>query len=330
MSKHLLLKNSYTSLQKQEITSKLVTSTLEQIEKEMLQLIQQAHSDKVISPYSKIGNNIVDYFTLIHRLETRGKYNINFYDFVEHIEYFKQKKFIQNMIQYYQEVKNKHGKKEPLKVYKEIYNICISAINIMKPINCIELFKEILKDFFIKFGQNLGPIQLLNFCLGWGGTMVASAALQLDTHIGIDINIHLQPAYEQLEIFLKNQKYGELYQDLNQTHFQTICQDALIVDYSQLNYNVVFASPPYYFIEIYENNRLYATKQEMNALFYKPLFQKTFDGLQTPGIYMINVCKEVYTQVLEPLLGIPHQCKALKKSKRQNNHTELIYIWYKI
>ena len=40
----------------------------------------------------KVGNNIVDFFTFIERLETRGKYNINFYDFVKNIEEFKKKK----------------------------------------------------------------------------------------------------------------------------------------------------------------------------------------------------------------------------------------------
>ena len=29
----------------------------------------------------RVGNNVVDFFTFRERLETRGKYNINFYDF---------------------------------------------------------------------------------------------------------------------------------------------------------------------------------------------------------------------------------------------------------
>ena len=43
----------------------------------------------------RIGNNVVDFFTFRERLETRGKYNINFFDFIENIEEFKKKKFIQ-------------------------------------------------------------------------------------------------------------------------------------------------------------------------------------------------------------------------------------------
>ena len=42
----------------------------------------------------RVGNNVVDFFTFRERLETRGKYNINFYDFFTNIEKFKKKKFI--------------------------------------------------------------------------------------------------------------------------------------------------------------------------------------------------------------------------------------------
>ena len=34
------------------------------------------------SPRSLVGNNVVDYFTFTQRLETKGKYNINFYEFI--------------------------------------------------------------------------------------------------------------------------------------------------------------------------------------------------------------------------------------------------------
>ena len=34
----------------------------------------------------RVGNNIVDFFTFQERLETRGKYDVTFYDFVKNIE----------------------------------------------------------------------------------------------------------------------------------------------------------------------------------------------------------------------------------------------------
>ena len=67
----------------------------------------------------------------------------------------------------------------------------------------------------------------------------------------------------------------------------------------------------------------------MDERFYKPLFLKTFNGLKTNGFYIINICKEVYINVLQPLLGDAKDIIPLKKSKRQNNYTELVYVWQK-
>ena len=47
------------------------------------------------------------------------------------------------------------------------------------------------------------------------------------------------------------------------------------------------------------------------------------------GYYIINVCKEVYGNVLKGLFGEPHEVFPLKKSKRQNNYTEMVYVWHK-
>jgi len=64
-----------------------------------------------VSDRCRVGNNIVDYFTFEERLRTKGKYDINFYEFVERIDEFSKKKFIQNMLLYYENVKNKNKTK---------------------------------------------------------------------------------------------------------------------------------------------------------------------------------------------------------------------------
>ena len=71
------------------------------------------------------------------------------------------------------------------------------------------------------------------------------------------------------------------------------------------------------------------TKKDMDERFYRPLFDKTYNGLQSGGHYIINVCKEVFDNVLLGLLGEPHESFPLKKSKRQNDHTEMVYVWRK-
>ena len=57
---------------------------LETVDREMDKLIEIGANIGLdtISPRSRIGNNIVDYFTFLQRLETRGKYNVNFFEFI--------------------------------------------------------------------------------------------------------------------------------------------------------------------------------------------------------------------------------------------------------
>jgi hypothetical protein len=92
----------------------------------------------------------------------------------------------------------------------------------------------------------------------------------------------------------------------------------------------VLTSPPYYFIEKYPNNAEYKNKQEMNKLFYAPLFERTFKHLQPGGIYCLNVNSEIYDAVCIPLLGECDKKIPLKKSKRQNEYGEFIYLWTKL
>jgi len=285
----------------------------ENIKREIYQLIKIGDALKAgsapPSPRTRLGNNIVDYFTFTQRLATRGKYNINFFEFVERIDEFKKKHYIQTMVNYYTNVKNKNGKKNKYVVLKEIYNICISAINIMRPLFCMELFTR------------YNPKTVLNCCAGWGGSLVAASALNIN-YIGIEINGELKEPYSRLLSFLQ--------EEIPSTNAKVFFEDATTFDYSKIEYDMVFTSPPYYFIEKYENNLAYLTKCDMDTRFYTPLFQKVYSGLSPNGIFAINVCKEIYDRVLNPLLGEATELVPYKKSKRQNEYTEMVYVWRKI
>lgn len=295
-------------LKKTAISRLIKNITPETVDTEMKQLIEIGEKAHMISPRSRIGNNIVDFFTFKQRLETRGKYNTNFFEFIENIEEFKKKKFIQTMLTYYETVKNKNKTKNEVIVYKEVYNICISAINIMRPLNCMEMYTKYKAK------------KILNFCAGWGGSTVAASALRLESHYGIDINTALAEPYRNLIDYLAVNSPTK-----NHIHIG----DALSVDYTKIEYDTVFSSPPYYFIEKYANNNKYTSKKEMNEKFYKPLFAKTYEGLQPGGHYIINICREVYDTVLQKLLGDAFEMFPLKKSKRQNEYRELVYVWKK-
>ena len=294
---------------KRDIANKIKNISMQIVEKEMNQLIKIGTHANTLSPRSRIGNNIVDYFTFKELLETRGKYNTNFFEFIENIDEFKKKKFIQTMLVYYKDIKNKNKTKNEYTVLKEVYNICISAINIMRPLNCMEIFT--------KYNSK----RVLNFCAGWGGSTIAASALNLEAFYGIEINSDLKIPYEKMINYLKT---------ISSTKISINICDALSFDYSTLNYDTVFSSPPYYFIEKYANNINYETKEKMNENFYKPIFLKTYRGLQMGGYFIINICKEVYEKVLVDILGEAKEFFPLKKSKRQNDYIEMIYVWQKV
>jgi 16S rRNA G966 N2-methylase RsmD len=306
-----MINDNYTDLEKETISKSIKNISLEIVDREMNKLIKigtNIESFINLTPRSLVGNNIVDYFTFTQRLKTKGKYDINFYEFIVNLDEFKKKKFIQNMLTYYRDVKNKNNTKSEYTVLKEVYNICISAINIIRPLVYMEIYSK------------YKPKCVLDFCAGWGGAAVAAAALKLDKYIGIEINHNLEEPYGKLVTYL-----GEK----SPTTIEMIFEDALKIDYNNLVYDFVFTSPPYYFIQKYENNPKYASKKEMDELFYVPIFMKTYNGLQKGGHYIINVCKEVYDNVLVKLFGNAHEIYPYKKSKRQNDYNEIVYVWIK-
>jgi len=311
-SKTPKLTNNFTINEKVKIANQIKQPNFELVECEMNKLINLGPAIKSLPERSLLGNSIIDYFTFVERLETKGKYNANFYDFLYNIEYFKQKKFIQTMLKFYREKKYKLNdelyNKNLYKIYKETYNICISSINIMKPLNTMEIY------------LNYGAQRVLNFCAGWGGSLVGACALNLPAFYGIEINENLKPAYEKMTKYLATKCI---------TKMDIYFCDALNIDYTKLDYDCVFSSPPYYNKEKYSNNNYYKTKKKMNEEFYTPIFKKTFDGLKNNGYYIINICREVYIDVLVPLLGEAHFITILKKSKKQNNYKEYVYCWHK-
>lgn len=260
----------------------------------------------------RVGNNVVDFFTFRERLETRGKYNINFYDFFTNIEEFKKKKFIQTMLTYYETTKNARGLKNEYIVLKEVYNICISAINIFRPLVAVELY------------QRFKPTRILDFSAGWGGRAVG-AAVCTTAYIGLDINAGLRDAYNKMSTFLNSTNSSST------NSINLLIADAVSFDYSMISpgYDMVFTSPPYYFIEKYSHNESYASKDEMDHKFYIPVFSNTFKHLLPGGHFVLNVNKEIYERVCLALFGPAEQIMNCKKSSRQNNYREMIYIWKK-
>lgn len=301
-----------TESEKDFMLSQLNPITMEKVSTEFNEL-KEIGKTVPIPVQAKVGNAMVDFFTLKERLNTRGKYNTSYYEFVKNIEWFKEKQFVTNLLTFYEDVKNKNNTKNEHVVLKEVYNIGISSINIFRPLVAMDLYKR------------FNPVTVLDFTCGWGGRLVGACALNVPNYIGIDINQNLESPYADMCQFLNAN---------SATRIQMFFEDAVAFDYAAIEYDMVFTSPPYYFIEKYSNNRSYGgSKDEMNKQFYEPLFMKSYRHLKVGGHYCLNVNQDIYEHVCVPLLGRhADQAIPLCKSKRHNEdneYVEFIYVWNK-
>ena len=262
-----IIKNNYTKKQKKSIAKKILDITEKDVEIDFNNLRELGCEKKKV--LSKIGNDSVNYFTFQERLNTVGNKNINFFDVWRNKKSLAKKKYVSNILSYY---KNRNPDYPEYKVWFRISNLYFSSISIFKP--------QIAMDIYCLYNPNC----ILDFTMGWGGRLIGACALNIPKYIGIDYNNNLKEPYEKMTNFLKKH---------SSTEIELYFQDAVSIDYSKLNYDLVLTSPPYYNIETYGENEK-QTKEEWNDKFYKPIFEKTFQYLKVGGHYFINITNEVY------------------------------------
>ena len=255
-----------------------------------------------------LGNNVVDAFTLPERLHTKGHQGISFYEFWNNRKYYMQKPYIRKMLDFY-----KSRKIDKVRKYKYIYNLYFSSISIFRPVVAIDVYCQVKAN------------RVLDFTMGWGGRLVGACALSLEAYYGVDLNKQLETPYVEMVNMLKKAPG-------HKTDIHLQFKDALLVDYSKMDYDTVLTSPPYYDLETYRGmDGLYKSKDEWNEKFYKPLFQKTFEYMKDGGNYCLNVPEHIYKSCCIPVLGKYTKKIPLKKGKRNigGNYKEYIYIWKK-
>jgi hypothetical protein len=306
--KNKFRKNNYTIKQKQKIANKIYNLT----EKDVLEDFNKLREIgcKYHKELSIIGNKVVNKYTLIERLNTKGKQNVNFYDLYQNREFFKSKPFVNKMLDYYK--RHREGYNEA-KIFFRISNLYYSAISIFKPLIAMKIYCM------------YNPTSVLDFTMGWGGRLVGACALDVSNYIGIDNNKNLREPYNKMTAFLNKH---------SKTNIELYFQDALSIDYSKLNYDLVLTSPPYYNIETYgteHGSSENKTKEKWDSEFYVPIFDRTFKYLKNGGHYCLNIPKELYVNVAIKVLGKANTRLILPKSKRNNDekYEEFIYIWQK-
>jgi hypothetical protein len=261
-----------------------------------------------VKPLARTGNKTVDYFTYPERLNTQGKGGLNYFDVLANAPFFEKKAYIQRLLKY---LKEKNPSYSHQKRWNQVFNLYFSAITIFKPLNAMIIYEK------------YKPKSVLDFTMGWGGRLVGACALDVPNYIGIDLNKNLEKPYKEMV---------KLLSPMTETKIKLYFKDALKIDYSKLDYDLVFTSPPYYNKEIYSGTTA-LTKEEWDEQFYIPIFEKTWSGLKKGGHFVMNVPPDVYTRVLVPLLGKADEIIPFTKVKRQKGggekYNESVYSWKK-
>jgi hypothetical protein len=287
-----------------QIANEIYNYSLDDIKKDLINLFEKSHEK--LSMNSKIGNKFVNYFTAPERFIVKSKRGISFYEFINNINKYNKPQYFKNFIKYAMET----GNKSKITAYYDFFRLYFGTVSIFKPVIAINIYKK------------FKPQSVLNPCLGWGGTMVGASALGIPNFIGIDINKNNEPAYN---------KMIKICNTLSNTKIKIIIKDAIKVDYSKFDYDMVLTSPPYYNIEIYSNQIAQENKDEWDKNFYIPLYTKTYKNLKNGGYFIININIENYERVLKPLFGACDKKMKMPHTHRNiGNYTEYIYIWIKI
>lgn len=299
-----LQKNNYTRKQKQRLANQVYNLTDADVLADYNILVKIGCEQH--AALSTVGNDVVNKYTAVERLNTAGYQNISFYDVWFNKSRLKREKYVKKLLAFYKKTRKGYP---DIKVMFRLSNLYFSSISIFKPL--------IAMDVYCRFQ----PKCVLDFTMGWGGRLVGACALNIPKYIGVDYNQKLKAPYNKMCRFLKKH---------STTDVDLYFQDALTVDYSKFDYDLVLTSPPYYNIETYGGNKQ-KSKDEWDEKFYRPMFETTYKHLKRGGHYCLNVPEEVYDNVAVKTLGKPRFKILLPKVKRSTaeKYHEYIYVWQK-
>lgn len=280
----------------------------EKIITDLLALLSSTHrADNIDYCKHLYGYNFIKYFMIPEIIDTKCKKGLTFLEFISKYETNELKPSVYKL---YNTILNDRPNTHKLLIYKQLYNLYYGAITIFRPTMALHIYSR------------YRPRRILDPTMGWGGRLIGAIAYGADAYIGIDLNENLRPLYDNMINTLR--PYS------SKTAIDLRYMDALTVDYSTIDYDCVFTSPPYYNTEKYNNMVSRRTKKIWDNEFYIPLFETLFKHLKINGFMAINVSTEIYNNSLKKCLGDAHEITPLYKCSRHiNEYKEYIYIYYK-
>jgi hypothetical protein len=181
-----------------------------------------------LNPKSLIGNKTVDYGTYRMRVKTKYRGKSWYEQWKNPVRRKKLNEFAARLVVI--------KKLTPLRAQRDAMSLQWGTINTMRPAAAL--------DFYRKYKAT----SVLDFTAGWGSRMIAAIAADID-YIGIDSNKKLKPGFDKILSALK---------PFNKSKVKLYFKKAEEVDFSKIGYyDLVFTSPPYEYLEVYEDMKNY-------------------------------------------------------------------------
>ena len=232
--------------------------------KEFLSLREMVKK-KDFNSKSVLGNRVVDYGT--EKMRKKTKYRNK-----SHYERWQDKVAREKVIKFAKRLYNKGHKRTIEASIRGAIELQWGSVNTMRPAAAACAYKK------------NKATKVLDFTAGWGARLVAAMAMDID-YIGIDANTALKPGYDKIIKLLK---------PYSKSKVKMIFKKAETVDISKLKYDFVFTSPPYEYLEVYENMENYEKKGEKVSQPYSSSKIKLDDSEKFYDEFMIPTLKRIY------------------------------------
>ena len=193
--------------------------------------LREMVNKKDFNSKSVLGNRAVDYGTEKARKKTK-------YRNKSHYERWQDKVAREKVLKFAKRLYNQKYKRSVDSSIRGAIELQWGSINTMRPAAAACAYKK------------NKATKVLDFTAGWGARLIAAMALDID-YTGIDANKALKPGYDKIIKTLS---------PYSKSKVKMIFKKAETVDISKLKYDFVFTSPPYEYLEVYENMENYEKK----------------------------------------------------------------------
>ena len=214
---------------------------------------------------SVLGNRAVDYGT--EKMRKKTKYRNK-----SHYERWQDKVARDKVIKFAKRLYNQKYKRSIDSSIRGAIELQWGSVNTMRPSAAACAYKK------------NKATKVLDFTAGWGARLIAAMAMDID-YTGIDANVSLKPGYDKIIKTLK---------PYSKSKVKMIFKKAEKVNFSKLKYDFVFTSPPYEYLEVYENMENYEKKGEKVSQPYSSSKIKMDDSEKFYDEFMIPTLKEIY------------------------------------